>query len=187
MKKQYLPLSVYNAWISAALFQSVVNIVVAIQNLPENRLSHLMFVLLHLGMACFWAWQKKKARNYVPPASIKTADKEFTATQAKLFLGIAIGFFILVEVYMLYMNWDYFQMNRRYGVPTTFSNILTQLSLHVMSLPMGYTLIAVAKRALRDARAATLKPQTVAPTEATTESRPTWWTQDETRQEIKRR
>ncbi len=186
MKKNYLPISAYNVWIGATLFQSIVNIVIAIQTNPENRWFHIFYIFLHLGMAFFWAWQKKKAKNYVPPI-VQTPQKEFTISQAKLLLGIAIFIATLFEAYVLYTNWEYFQINRRYNVPTTLSNILTQLSLHAMSLPLGYTLIAVAKRALHDARTATLKPQVETPATVSPEARPTWWTQDETRQEIKRR
>ncbi len=186
MKKQYLPISAYNVWIGATLFQSIVNIVIAIQTNPENRWFHIFYIFLHLGMAFFWAWQKKKAKNYVPPIT-QSPQKEFTVAQARLLLVATVFIGILFEAYALYMNWEYFQINRRFGVPTTLSNLLTQLTIHAMSLPMGYTIIAVAKRALHDARAATLQPQVEAPVTISPEAHPTWWTQDETRQEIKRR
>jgi hypothetical protein len=187
MKKQYLPDSVYNVLMGAAATHALINFLLAVLTTPENRFLHIMMVFLHTSMIFFWIWQKKKSQNYVPKIkSIKS--KEFSISQAT-FLKVAVTFFaVLAELFAFWMNWEFLQMNARYGLPITVGSLLTQFSLHVSSLSLGYALIAVANRALRDARAAALKPQEAAPTTTVApEARPTWWTQDETRQEIKRR
>jgi hypothetical protein len=153
---------------------------------PGYRGIHIGAVFIHSIAIIFWAWQKKKAKNYVPKPTQAT-EKEFTIAHGKLLFGVSLCFAILFEIFMIWQSGKYFQINQRFEVPITLGNVLTQLSTHVASLSLGYMIIAVAHQALQSARAAAKKPTFLAPeTVNAPETRPTWWTQDETRQEIKR-
>jgi hypothetical protein len=184
MKKQYLPDSVYNVCMGAAATHALINTIIATLTTPENRFLHITTAIFHTIMIFFWIRQKKKSQNHVP----KTKSKEFSIPQAKIIKFAVVSVAVLAELFVFWTNWEFLQMNARYGLPITVGSLLTQFSLHVSSLSLGYGLIAVGNRALRDAHAAALKPQEAASTTTVApEARPTWWTQDETRQEIKRR
>ena len=189
MKKLYLPLSVYNVWIAAALFQVFMNVYHAITTLPRYRFTHVLAIAVHLGLAGYFAGQRRKSR--LGEASQLSLEGNFSERGARALLLACILFAALFEAFAIFTTVDYLKINARYGMPLTFGGALSQLGVHVMFGSMGYMMIAVSYRALLDNREAirqtaenALSAEEVAPVSTQTTG---WWTKDETRQEIRRR
>ena len=187
MKKQYLPQSVYNVWIAAALLQIAINLYHAATTLPGYRLTHVLAVAVHLGLAGFLAIQRRKARIGMP--SQISLDGNFSERGARMMLLASVGFAALLEAFAIFLTIDYLKINARYGIPLSLGNLLSQAGIHVLFSSMGYTMVAVSRRALLDAReAARQSAENVDAAKTETSATATsWWTKDETRQEIRRR
>ena len=182
MKKQYLPRSVYNVWIGTSLSQAISNVYFIFATDSEHRLNHLFFVLIHLGLAALFFWQQRKAQSYAPPVTIHQ-EKSLTVRQAKIGLAISVLLATIFEIFCIGFTINMLRINADYHLPLTFGNILTQFSLHLTFLSVGFAPIAVMQRTLKEARQAR---KTVILKEAPPQVLQTvWWTQDETRQEIR--
>ena len=184
-KQGYLPLSVYTVWIAAGLGQVAINLYHAATTAPEYRLTHVVVILVHLGLAGFFFSQRRKAQAYVAPAE-ETTDTSLSERAARAIFWGSVVFAAMIEAFAIYMTIDYLRMNARFHVPLTLGGALSQLGMHLMLGCMSYSIVAVLRKAWLDARQPA-EVMAVATTEESVAPAVAWWTKDETRQEIRRR
>jgi hypothetical protein len=185
MTKNYLPLSVYTVWIAVSLAQVAINLYHVATTLSEFRLTHIVAILVHVGLAGVCIVQRRKARAYVAPA-VDASDTSLSERAGRAIFWGSVVFAALVEAFAVYLTIDYLRINARFHVPLTLGSALTQVGMHLMFVGMSYGIVVVMRKAWLDARQPA-EAIAVGATEETIAPAVGWWTKDETRQEIRRR
>lgn len=182
--KNYLPPLAYRIGAIASVLQVGIALAVAVTTDPAHRPTHLGAAALHVGLLVFWLQMHKKALRYVPAEP----PKALTVSAAQWFLRLAVLFAIAFEVMMLWLGYQSYQIGA--GIDSfrlRLGTMLTVISMQVNPLMIGGIMIVVARQHLEQAKRAALKPKTIAEESVVAPARSGWWTQDETRQELRRK
>ncbi len=182
--KNYLPPLAYRIGAIASVFQVGITLAVAAMTDPGYRLTHLGAAALHIGLLVFWLQMHKKALRFVPAEP----PKALTVSAAQWFLRLAVLFAIAFEVMMLWLGYQSYQMGA--GIDSfrlRLGTMLTVISMQVNPLMIGGILIVIVRQQLEQAKAAALKPLAAVEEPVVAPTRSGWWTQDETRQELRRK
>ncbi|MGC4043509.1 MAG: hypothetical protein QM758_06860 [Armatimonas sp.] len=181
--KSYLPPAAYRFGVIGSVLQIGIAVAMAATTLPGYRLTHLSLAAVHLGLMLFWLHQYRQATRFVPvkPANVMPLPA------ANLILCLAVLCAIGFEGVMLWMGYQSYLIRQRYQVPLQISTILSEFSMHVNPLMFGAIMIATARQHIDQAKAALVAVQEVQDEAEIAPTRTGWWTQDETRQELRRK
>lgn len=166
------------------MFQVGIALAVAATTDPAYRLTHLGAAALHVGLLVFWWNHYRQAKRFVPTKPTNL----MSVRTAQILLRFSVLFAIAFEAMMLWLGYQSLQIGGGIGSSRIhLGTILSVLSMQVLALMFGGIMIVVARQQVEQAKAAALKPLAVAEEPVVAPTRSGWWTQDETRQELRRK
>jgi uncharacterized membrane protein (UPF0182 family) len=188
-----MPLAAYRIGVMGSILQALIALICMLLTSSGYHLTHGLAVFIHLALMVFWLRMHNKAKHYAPveqprPLSLRTA---------RWLLGAAIGGGIFFEAMAVWFTHEQLSISVPYGRPygdilriSPIVTILSMLTMHVNALVFGAIAIVCARRTWQEVSVAARVLQVAEPIteeEEASVGRTGWWTQDETRQELRRK